>query len=142
MYSSIGLAFLPSQVGALLLGSLGVLSLVLAMVGLYGVMGYSVVRRTREIGIRMAVGATRREISRMVLGDAARVTIAGAGIGLFIAIFITKPLAMFLVPGLKPRDPLSFAAVLVIMIATGVLAAWAPVRRAASIDPNSALRYE
>ena len=123
MYSGIGLAFLPSQVGAVLLGSIGILGLLLATVGLYGVMGYSVVRRTREIGIRIAIGATRSDISRMVLLDSARLILAGSAIGLFVALFLTKPLAMFLVPGLKPADPLSFGAVLIIMILTGVLAA-------------------
>jgi len=142
MYSSIGLAFLPSQVGAVLLGSIGVLGLLLATVGLYGVMGYSVVRRTREIGIRIAIGATRGDISRMVLLDSARLTLAGSAIGLFVALFLTKPLAMFLVPGLKPADPVSFGAVLMIMILNGVLAAWGPVRRAMAVDPNTSLRYE
>ncbi|PYT19748.1 MAG: hypothetical protein DMG58_35600, partial [Acidobacteria bacterium] len=108
----------------------------------YGVMGYSVVRRTREISIRIAIGATRRDVSRMVLLDSARLTLAGSAIGLFVALFLTKPLAMFLVPGLKPADPLSFGAVLMIMILTGVLAAWGPVRRAMGVDPNTALRYE
>ncbi len=142
MYSSIGLAFLPSQVGAVLLGSIGVLGLLLATVGLYAVVAYSVVRRTREIGIRMAIGASRRDVSRMVLRNAAKLTLTGSAIGLFLALFLTKPLAMFLVPGLKPSDPLSFGAVLVVMIVTGLLATWGPIRRAMSIDPNSALRYE
>jgi predicted permease len=142
MYSSIGLAFLPSQVGAVLLGSIGLLGLLLATVGLYAVMAYAVVRRTREIGIRMAIGASRTNVSRMVLGNVAVLTLTGSAIGLFIALFLTKPLAMFLVPGLKPSDPLSFGAVLLVMIVTGLLAAWGPVHRAMSIDPNSALRYE
>jgi len=140
MYSSIGLAFLPGQVGAVLLGSIGMLGLVLATVGLYGVMGYSVVRRTRKIGIRIAIGATREDIWRMVLLDSARLTLAESTIG--IALFLTRPLAMFLVPGLKPVDPLSFGAVLIIMILTGALAAWGPMCRAMAVDPNTSLRYE
>ncbi len=141
-YSSIGLAFLPSQVGAVLLGSVGILGLLLATVGLYAVMAYSVMRRTREIGIRMAIGASRSNISHMVLRNVAVLTLTGSAIGLFLALFFTRPLAMFLVPGLKPSDPLSFGAVLLVMIATGLLAAWGPVHRAISIDPNSALRWE
>jgi predicted permease len=141
-YSSIGLAFLPSQVGAVLLGSVGVLGLLLTTVGLYGVMAYSVIRRTREIGIRMAVGASRSNVSRMVLRNVAVLTLTGSALGLFLALFLTRPLAMFLVPGLKPNDPLSFGAVLLVMMVTGLLAAWGPVHRAMSIDPNSALRYE
>jgi len=142
MYSSIGLAFLPSQVGAVLLGSIGVLGLVLALIGLYGVMVYSVVRRTREIAVRIAIGASRGNILRMILGDSARLTLTGSLVGLFIAIFVTKPLAMFLAPGLKPADPLNFASVLLIMMLTGLSAAWGPVRRAMNVDPNSALREE
>jgi putative ABC transport system permease protein len=142
MYASIGLAFLPSQVGAILLGSIGVLGLLLATVGLYAVVAYSVVRRTREIGIRMAIGATQSNISRMVLRDAARLTLIGSAIGLGIAFFITRPLAMFLVPGLRPTDPLSFGAVTIAMLLTGVIAASGPMRRAVTVDPNIALRYE
>jgi predicted permease len=142
MYSSIGLAFLPSQVGAIFLGSIGALGLLLATVGLYAVVAYSVVRRTREIGIRLAIGATRVNISRMILRDAARLTVLGSAIGLFIAFFVTRPLAMFLVPGLKPTDPLSFGAVVAVMILTGVIAASGPTHRAVNVDPNTALRYE
>jgi ABC-type antimicrobial peptide transport system permease subunit len=141
MYSSIGLAFLPSQAGALLLGSIGVLGLLLATVGLYAVVAYSVVRRTREIGIRVAIGATRSDISRMVLREAAQLTLLGSAIGLFMAFFITRPLAMFLVPGLKPTDPLSFGAVTIVMLLTGIFAAVGPMRRAVTVDPNIALRY-
>jgi len=98
-------------VGALLMGSTGILGLLLASVGLYGVMAYSVARRTREIGVRIAIGAGRGDIARMVLRDAARVTVIGTAAGLLVALFVTKPLAMFLVPGLKPADPLNFAVV-------------------------------
>jgi predicted permease len=142
MYSSIGLAFLPSQVGALLMGSTGILGLLLATVGLYGVMAYSVARRTREIGVRIAIGASRGAIARMVLRDAARVTFAGIAAGLLVALFVTKPLAMFLVPGLKPADPLNFAVVAVAMLLTGLAATWGPIRRAINVDPNATLRED
>ena len=142
MSSSIGLAFLPSQVGALLMGSTGILGLLLASIGLYGVMAFSVARRTREIGVRVALGADRRHIARMVLKDSARVTLAGTAAGLLVAFLVTKPLAMFLVPGLKPTDPLNFAVVALAMLGTGLAATWGPIRRALSIDPNSALREE
>jgi predicted permease len=142
MFSSIGLAFVPSQVGAALLGSMGLLGLALAMTGLYGVMAYSVARRTREIGVRIALGATRRDISRMVLRESAGLTVGGCAAGLAIALFVTKPLAMFLAPGLKPADPLSFAAVALVMILTGLSAAMGPVRRAITVDPNAALRED
>ncbi|HEX4166947.1 MAG TPA: ADOP family duplicated permease [Bryobacteraceae bacterium] len=142
MYSSIGFAFLPSKIGAVLLGSIGVLGLLLATIGLYGVMAYAVAQRTRGIGIRMAIGATRGNISRMVLHDAVKLMLTGSAIGLFTALLLTKPLAMFLVPGLKPADPLSFATVLIVMIFTGLVAASGPVRRAVTVDPNRALRVE
>ncbi len=142
MFSSIGLAFLPSQVGAVLLGSVGILGLLLATIGLYGVMVYSVARRTREIGVRVAVGATRSDISGMVLGESARLVLTGSSMGIFIALFVTKPLAMFLVPGLSSTDPLNFATVSGIMILTGLAASWGPVRRALAVDPNVALRDE
>jgi predicted permease len=141
MYA-IGLAFLPSQIGALLMGSTGILGLLLATVGLYGVMAYSVARRSREIGIRAAIGAGRGQIARMVLWDAARVTLAGTAAGLLVALLVSKPLAIFLVPGLRPGDPLNFAAVALVMLVTGLAATWGPIRRAVNIDPNAALREE
>jgi predicted permease len=142
MYASIGLAFLPSQVGALLMGSTGLLGLLLATIGLYGVMAFSVARRTREIGVRVAIGASRADIARLVLGDSARVTLAGIVAGLLIAVLVTKPLAMFLVPGLKPTDPLNFLVVALAMLVTALAATWGPILRALKIDPNSALREE
>jgi ABC-type antimicrobial peptide transport system permease subunit len=78
LYSSIGLAFLPSQAGAALLGGIGVLGLILATIGLYGVMVYSVGRRTREIGVRLALGANRRDIAFMVLASAAKLILIGS----------------------------------------------------------------
>jgi len=142
LYSSIGLAFLPSQVGAALLGGLGVLGLLLAAIGLYGVMVYSVGRRTREIGVRLALGADRRDIARMVLASAARLIFAGSIGGLAGTLFLVKPLAIFLVPGLRPNDPATFAAVVLLLAGTGLFAAWGPARRAARIDPMQSLRYE
>jgi putative ABC transport system permease protein len=105
-------------------------------------MVYSIARRTREIGIRVAIGATRSDISRMVLRDSARLTITGSAVGLVAASFVMRPLAVFLVPGLQPDDPISFSAVCALMILTGLAAAWGPVRRALAIDPNLALRNE
>ncbi len=142
MYGSLGLAFLPSQVGALMMGATGVLGLLLATIGLYGVMAYSVTRRTREIGVRMAIGASRRHIARMLFRDAARVAIAGTAAGLLVALFVTRPLAMFLVAGLKPVDPINFAVVAVLMLVTGLAATWAPVLRAFQVDPSTTLRDE
>jgi ABC-type antimicrobial peptide transport system permease subunit len=142
LYSSIGLAFLPSQVGAALMGTIGLLGLLLAAVGLHGVMAYSVARRTRELGVRIAVGATRGDISRMVVLDSARLILFGSAIGVAIALFVTRPLAMFFVPGLSPSDPASFLAVLIALGATGLAATLGPTRRAITVDPVASLRYE
>jgi predicted permease len=142
LYSSIGLAFLPSQAGAALLGSMGVLGLMLAAIGLYGVMVYSVSRRTREIGVRLALGADRRDIAFMVLESAVKLILIGSAAGLLCAFFLVKPLAMFLVPGLRPSDPVSFLAVAALLAVTGLAAAWGPARRAAAVDPMTSLRYE
>ena len=105
-------------------------------------MAYSVTRRTREIGVRVAIGASRADISRMVLRDSARLTVTGSAIGLVAAYFVMRPLAVFLVPGLRADDPLNFGAVAGVMILTGMAAAWGPMRRALAIDPNAALRNE
>jgi predicted permease len=142
MFAGIGFAFLPSQVGAALMGSIGALALLLALIGLYGVLAYSITRRTREIGIRVAVGARSRDISKLVLADFARLLAAGIGIGLAVALIVTRPLAIFLVPGLRPSDPASFAAVIAILGAAGVLAALGPIRRALRIDPLDCLRCD
>jgi putative ABC transport system permease protein len=142
MFSAIGFAFLPSRVGAVLMGGIGTLGLLLAIIGLYGVLAYSVARRTREIGIRMAIGASPKDVSAMVLGEFARLLIAGIAIGLLIALFVTRPLSMFFVPGLSATDPASFGAVIAILGLTGLLAALGPIRRALSVDPLQCLRYE
>jgi putative ABC transport system permease protein len=140
--SSIGLAFLPSRVGAVLLGSIGLLGLALAGVGLSGMMAYSVARRAQEIGIRLALGATRGDIARMVLREAGMLVAIGAATGMAVALLVMRPLAMFLVSGLLPSDPLTLGAVALVLALTGLLASWGPARRAASIDPIAALRYE
>jgi putative ABC transport system permease protein len=142
LYSSIGLAFFPSQIGAGLMGAMGLLGLVLAAVGLYGTMIYSVNRRTREIGVRMALGATRGDVVRMVLLESAKLVGAGSAIGVFVAFFVTKPLAAFVIPGLKPSDPLTLLAGPLVLLLTGILASWGPARRAVSVDPIASLRHE
>jgi len=124
------------------MGSVGVLALVLALIGLYGVLAFSIAQRTREIGIRVAVGATSKHVSKLVLAEFARLLVAGIGIGLTVALMVTRPLAIFFVPGLRPSDPASFGAVIAVLGATGVLAALGPVQRALRIDPIQCLRLE
>jgi predicted permease len=142
LYSSIGVAFLPSQVGAALLGSLGVLGLALAMIGLYGVLVYSVTRQTHEIGVRIAIGASRMRIGRMILLEALKLVSAGSAIGIFVAIFAMRPLAIFLVPGLQPDDPLSLVSVVACFAVIALVAVFGPMRRALGIDPAQCFRYE
>ncbi len=142
LFASIGLAFFPSQVGAALFGAIGLLTLALAAVGLYGMMAFSVARQTQEIGIRLAIGATRSDIAHMVLRDAVLLVALGSAVGLGVALFVMRPLAMFLVANLTPADPLSLGVVILVLLATTLAAAWGPVRRAASVDPAMTLRYD
>jgi putative ABC transport system permease protein len=129
-------------VGAALFGAIGLLTLTLAAVGLYGMTAFSVARQTQEIGIRLAIGATRSDIARMVLRDAVTLVVVGSVVGLGLALFVMQPLAMFLVGSLTPADPLSLLAVVVVLLVTALAAASGPMRRAARIDPAATLRYD
>ncbi len=132
----------PNQVGAVLLGSMGALGLVLASIGLYGVLAYAVGRRTREIGVRVALGASRGQVLRVVLGDAAALIGIGGAMGIALAVLLTRPLSSFLSEGVTAADPATLVPVVLVLALTGLAAAAVPALRALRVDPMSALRYE
>ena len=126
---------------ALLMGLFATLAIVLTAVGIYGVLSFHVARRTQEIGIRMALGAEQASVLRMVVREGVALVVAGIGIGLAGALALTRFLSSLLF-GVGPRDPLTFAAVSLLLIGVALLAAYFPARRAAKVDPIVALRYE
>jgi ABC-type antimicrobial peptide transport system permease subunit len=125
----------------LLLSAFGMLALILSAIGMYGVISYSVMQRTPEIGIRIALGARREQILAMVLGQGCRLACAGIAIGLIAALTTTRLMARFLY-GVQPTDPATFAAVSLLLVAVAVLACYAPARKAMKVNPMIALRYE
>src|SRR5262249_40939941 len=125
----------------LLVGTFGVLALVLATIGIYCTIVYFVSRRTHEIGIRMALGAGRRAVMLLVLRQASWLVGAGLGIGLIAALALTRVMAGLLF-GVKPTDPLTFAVVSLLLIAVALSASYIPAQRATNVDPMVALRYE
>ncbi|HEX9945014.1 MAG TPA: ABC transporter permease [Thermoanaerobaculia bacterium] len=125
----------------LLLVIAAAVALLLGAVGIYGVISYVVSQRTQEIGVRMALGAGRRDISRMVLREGLGITLLGIAIGLAGAIALTR-LMLALLFDVSPTDPATFAAVPVLLAAVALLASWMPARRAAAVEPLEAIRYE
>jgi predicted permease len=125
----------------LLLVLFAVAATVIATCGIYGLMAYAVTQRRREIGVRMALGAERRDVLRLVLMRAIRIVVAGLIVGLAGAAGVTRVLQRFLF-GVTPTDPIAFAIVTLLLMAVGLMAAWLPARRATRIDPCAALRAE
>ncbi len=124
-----------------LLGSLGALALVLTAVGIYGVLAYSVAQQTRELGVRIALGASRSDILSLVLGRGLRLVAIGAAIGLAASFALTRLMSALLFD-VKPTDPVTFAGVTLVLFIVAFAACWIPARRATRVDPMVALRYE
>jgi predicted permease len=128
----------------ILLGAFAALALLLASVGIYGVISYSVNQRVQEIGIRIALGAAKRQIFQMVIGRGLRLAIVGLMIGAAVTLILTRLLSSFshLLYGVEASDPATFAVVLLVLTGAAILACYIPARRASRVDPMTALRYE
>ena len=125
----------------MLLTVFGVVALVLASLGIYGVMAYAVAQRAREIGIRMALGAPATQVLQMVVGDGMRLAVAGVALGVAGALLVTQALKAALYQ-VSATDPLTFLGVSALLLCVAALASWAPARRAARVDPMLSLRAE
>ena len=129
------------KMGTRFAGSLGLLGLVLAIVGVYGVISYTASQRTHEIGVRMALGADRRDILKMVLRQGAILVGIGVAVGVGLTLVLARGISGLLV-GVSPSDPLTFAAMAAFLAAVGLLASYIPARRAMNVEPLKALKYE
>jgi predicted permease len=134
-------AFWQDQITAGFVVALGALGIFLGAIGLYGVVAFTVSRRSREIGIRMALGAERRDVLRLILGHGLGLAAIGAGIGLLASLAAMRLLSTMLY-GVRPTDPVAFAGSAVLVILVALAASWLPARRAASVDPMQSLRTE
>jgi predicted permease len=135
------LSLFPARVAASVLGLFGFVALILAVIGIYGVTSYSVAQRTREIGIRMALGAEKRDVLRLILSSGAKLALFGVVIGLVVATILTR-LVTSLLFGITPAYTLTFVLISAVLTFAALLACYIPARRAAKTDPLTALRYE
>jgi predicted permease len=141
MDEAVAASVAPPRFRMLLLGLFALTATLIATCGIYGLMAYAVTQRRREIGVRMALGATRGDVLRLVLTRALRIVAAGLIVGLVASAGATRVLQRFLF-GVTPTDPIAFTTVTLLLMAVGLVAAWLPARRATRIDPCAALRSE
>ena len=137
----LNLSLFPSRVATASLGVLGAMGAMLAITGIFGMAAYSVSRRLRELGIRIALGAQRREVLQAALGRAFQLLAFGSAAGLILGMLASRVLASIVYQA-TPRDPLVLAGVIVAMLLLGLVATWIPARRALSLDPVALLREE
>jgi ABC-type antimicrobial peptide transport system permease subunit len=135
-------ALLPGKIASFLLSAIGALGLLLAMVGIYGVVAYSAGQRTAEIGVRMALGATKANVLRLILRDAAMLVYVGLGVGSVLALMVVQVLRNVVPAGMNVVDPFSFLMVGGVLTAVALTAAYIPAWRASRVDPMLALRCE
>jgi predicted permease len=139
--SALGLALFPAKLAAVVLASFGLLAVVLAATGVYGIMAYAVSKRTREIGIRMALGAAPSEVARVVLTRTAKLLVVGITIGFALAFASGRFFGQILY-GVSAHDPWTYLCAIALMAVVAFIACWAPARRAIQVDPLTALRAE
>jgi len=137
----IGEKLLPERLMATISGFFGILAALLVTIGLYGVISYTVVRPTNEIGVRMALGANERDVMTMVMREAAALLVVGLAVGTLLALGAAR-IAGSMLFGLRPHDPVTFSAALATLPAVALVASYIPGRRATKVDPMVALRYE
>jgi ABC-type antimicrobial peptide transport system permease subunit len=133
--------FFTFRLAAALAGTMGVLGLLMAVVGVYGVVSYKVTQRTREIGIRRALGASSKNIGRMIFGEGMQLVFSGVAVGTLGALLLTRLLVHMLV-GVSVNDPLIYVSLSVLLAAVALLACYLPARRAIRVEPVEALRHE
>ena len=141
MIEKMSAPLMPARVAASVLGAFGILALILAAIGIYGVMSYAVSTRTQEIGIRVALGAKAADVMRLTIGQGMILVVVGATLGLAIALALTR-LTRNMLFGLSAVDPITYLGVAALLMVVALFACYIPARRATKIDPTVALRYE
>ena len=133
--------FAPWRFNMLMFGIFAALAVVLASLGIFGVLAYTVTQRTREIGVRLALGAQRGDILRLVVGQGMALTLAGLAMGLVLALTMTRFISTLLY-GVSPSDPLIYLGISLLLMVVALAASYLPARRASNVEPVTALRHE